>query len=226
MGARIAVSHVPSSGDLTGSALAVSPPTAGRRLAVCRRWSWTPRNGHGELGNNSHAYSPIPVDVVGLSSGVVGVSTGYWSTCTLTADGAEDRADRRVELCMFDQEYDGPRWAQRARIAEYPRLQLLSLRSNRLTGPLGIDLGALPRLEYLSISENLLERVPPEIRSCRSLIHLDLRDNRLRSIEATELPSSLRWLDISQNMLSEAMVARVRAALPDCEVQSYAQRPG
>jgi len=128
-------------------------------------------------------------------------------------------------MIMFDSEYSGPLWGERARIAGYPQLRLLSLRSNRLAGDLEIDLSALPRLEYLSLSENALERVPSELRASRSLIHLNLRDNRLTSIDPAELPSSLRWLDVGKNRLPDAVVARLRAALPECHVQSYAQRP-
>ena len=139
-------------------------------------------------------------------------------------DLPEDRPERRIEMINFDSEHDGPLWDERGRIASYPQLRLLSLRSNRLAGDLAIDLSALPRLEYLSLSENALTRVPSEVRTCRSLIHLNLRDNRLASIDPAELPSTLRWLDVGQNRLPEEAVRRLRAALPDCHIESYAQR--
>ena len=140
-------------------------------------------------------------------------------------DLPEDLPEHRIEMIMFDSEHSSPLWDERERIAGYPQLRLLSLRSNRLTDELGIDLSALPRLEYLSLSENALERIPPELRACRSLIHLNLRDNKLASIDPADLPSSLRWLDVGKNRLSEAVVARLQAALPDCQVYSYVQRP-
>jgi alpha-tubulin suppressor-like RCC1 family protein len=48
-------------------------------------------NGHGELGNNSTADSPIPVNVVGLSSGVTAITAGSLGahTCALLGSGAQ-----------------------------------------------------------------------------------------------------------------------------------------
>ncbi len=45
-------------------------------------------NGSGQLGNNSSADSPIPVDVVSLGSGVAAIGAGANHTCALTATGA------------------------------------------------------------------------------------------------------------------------------------------
>ncbi len=41
----------------------------------------------GELGNNSTTNSPIPVNVMGLSSGVSYMTGALWHTCALTIDG-------------------------------------------------------------------------------------------------------------------------------------------
>lgn len=45
-------------------------------------------NGYGELGNGSTAFSNVPVDVVGLSSGIIAVSAGTNHSCAVTAAGS------------------------------------------------------------------------------------------------------------------------------------------
>jgi len=43
--------------------------------------------GAGQLGNNIYADSNVPVNVLGLSSGVASVGTGFWHTCAVTTSG-------------------------------------------------------------------------------------------------------------------------------------------
>jgi alpha-tubulin suppressor-like RCC1 family protein len=50
-----------------------------------RCWGW---NDQGQLGNGTQEWSLAPVDVAGLSSGVVAVSGGIIHTCARTASGA------------------------------------------------------------------------------------------------------------------------------------------
>ena len=46
------------------------------------------QNGHGQLGNGTNAWSNVPVNVSGLSSGVSAISGGYKYTCAVTSGGA------------------------------------------------------------------------------------------------------------------------------------------
>ena len=45
------------------------------------------RNLYGELGDNSTTMRPIPVDVLGLASGVAAIAAGYGHNCALTTGG-------------------------------------------------------------------------------------------------------------------------------------------
>lgn len=150
-----------------------------------------------------------------------------WLACTASwplerTDLVEDLPHRRVELFSFDDRRDDPQWEERARIAGYAQLRSLVLRLMGLDGgPLGIELGALPCLEYLDLGENVLRRVPPEVRDCKQLVYLNLRKNDLESIEPDELPPALLRLDVGQNKLKPASIERLRAALPACSIEIY-----
>ena len=44
-------------------------------------------NDHGQLGSDSTSYSPVPVDVAGLTSGVSAIAAGGYQSCAVTTDG-------------------------------------------------------------------------------------------------------------------------------------------
>lgn len=48
-------------------------------------WGW---NNYGQLGDGTATNRSVPVDVIGLSSGVASVAAGYFHTCAVTTGGA------------------------------------------------------------------------------------------------------------------------------------------
>jgi alpha-tubulin suppressor-like RCC1 family protein len=74
--------------DLQSDVTAISAGT-GHTCAVTNAGSvkcWG-SNAYGRLGNDTHSYSPVPTDVVGLDGGVAAVSAGTRHTCVLTMAG-------------------------------------------------------------------------------------------------------------------------------------------
>ncbi|WVZ99761.1 hypothetical protein U9M48_045016 [Paspalum notatum var. saurae] len=84
-------------------------------------------------------------------------------------------------------------------------LQVLSLRDNRLLGPVPPDVLALPRLRALYLQGNLLTgAIPPEVSALAALEHLALSRNQLSGAVPTELGAlpRLRSLRLDANRLS------------------------
>ena len=77
--------------DVAGLASGVAAITVGRYHACAlttgggvKCWGY---NGDGELGNNSTTDSHVPVDVTGLTSGIVSIAAGEVHTCAVTKSG-------------------------------------------------------------------------------------------------------------------------------------------
>jgi alpha-tubulin suppressor-like RCC1 family protein len=97
VGADLTLSDLtpPVGSDLTGADLTQGPVATqvscgnGFTCAVvsgaAKCWG---KNDQGQLGNGSNVSSPVPVDVFGLSVGVIGVAAGFDHACAVTTAGA------------------------------------------------------------------------------------------------------------------------------------------
>ncbi|KAJ3371609.1 Leucine-rich repeat-containing protein 40 [Allomyces arbusculus] len=85
---------------------------------------------------------------------------------------------------------------------EYPFLERLDARQNRLVGELGPGLVA-PNLKELYLSFNALTNVDALLGPAKRLVIVDLRDNKFDDLPMAlvELPESLKRLDVQNNNL-------------------------
>ncbi|MES2820296.1 MAG: leucine-rich repeat-containing protein kinase family protein [Pseudomonadota bacterium] len=93
-------------------------------------------------------------------------------------------------------------------LTEFPRevfeladsLEVLNLSGNALSS-LPDDLGRLKQLRVLFCSDNRFTELPASIGQCRQLDILGFKANRIERVPAAALPSSLRWLILTDNAI-------------------------
>ena len=81
-------------------------------------------------------------------------------------------------------------------------LEVLDLSGNALTA-LPDDLARLHQLRIIFCSNNQFTELPAVLGQCQQLGMIGFRANRIRAVPAAALPTSLRWLVLTDNQLSE-----------------------
>ncbi|KAL1174338.1 hypothetical protein V6Z11_A04G005000 [Gossypium hirsutum] len=83
------------------------------------------------------------------------------------------------------------------------KLQELQLSVNQLSGTIPSEIGNLKGLNFVDLSENrFVGGIPLSISGCRNLEFLDLHSNELAGSLPDTLPTSLQYVDISDNSLT------------------------
>ena len=103
-----------------------------------------------------------------------------------------------------------------------PNLISLGLAAHRsaLGWPLPLDLGCSAGLRALQLSTNEIDGMPRGLLDCEALEYVFLANNSLRDLRGFEHLRALRVLDVRRNPLPATELARLRAALPDCELRA------
>lgn len=81
-------------------------------------------------------------------------------------------------------------------------LEILNLTGNALTS-LPPDLHRLHKLQVLFCSDNAFTELPEVLGDCHQLTMVGFKSNRIEHVPATALPSSLRWLILTNNCIEE-----------------------
>ncbi|KAG4203760.1 hypothetical protein ERO13_A04G004600v2 [Gossypium hirsutum] len=88
-------------------------------------------------------------------------------------------------------------------IGNCTNLYRLRLNGNRLAGTIPSEIGNLKGLNFVDLSENrFVGGIPLSISGCRNLEFLDLHSNELAGSLPDTLPTSLQYVDISDNSLT------------------------
>jgi Leucine-rich repeat (LRR) protein len=104
-------------------------------------------------------------------------------------------------------------------IAFMPALRYLNLDRNVLT-QLPSAVGSLVELRWLRLNRNRLSALPEQLGSLPQLERLYARHNALTSVPASLLESaSLKGLFLEGNPIAPEEQARIKAALPECDVR-------
>ena len=104
-------------------------------------------------------------------------------------------------------------------IAFMPALRYLNLDRNALT-QLPPALGSLAELRWLRLNRNRLTALPEQLGSLPQLERIYARHNALTSVPAALLEStSLKGLFLEGNPIAPEEQARIKAALPECDVR-------
>jgi Leucine-rich repeat (LRR) protein len=100
-----------------------------------------------------------------------------------------------------------------------PNLSALYVNDNALTELPG-SLGDLSRLQYLNADRNALTAIPASLGKAGSLKWLRLNDNQIAALpgDLSGLAQNLKRLYLRGNPLPDSEKARIKQALPNCQV--------
>ncbi len=104
-------------------------------------------------------------------------------------------------------------------VGSLQNLAHLYVNDNALT-QLPEELGTCPKLEYLNADRNKLTTLPASIGKLSSLKWLRLNGNQLTALpsDLSGLATNLRRLYLKGNPIPDPEKARIKAALPNCEI--------
>jgi len=107
--------------------------------------------------------------------------------------------------------------------ADYEKVRTLALFSLQLTNVKGLE--KLKHLEFLSITDNQLTKVPKNLEKLTKLETLYLNDNQLTDVKRLEKLNQLKFLNLEKNpALTKAQITNLQKALPKCII--YQPRHG
>jgi len=87
-------------------------------------------------------------------------------------------------------------------VFRFAKLRVLDLQGNTITEPNAKLFELIPALEELSLQDNLLEKIPEEIKNLKNLHKLNLRKNKISEVPLVLGSLPLQSLDISDNKLT------------------------